>query len=123
MRLNHLDLQVSNVTAARAFFETHFGLTCVYQRGEDIAFFGDDSGFEFSVSNLAGRSERPEYPPEFHVGFILAAAEDVLALHDGLAGAGVPIRSGPREAGPNLFFVCEGPDGVPVEVRAPRRVK
>ena len=26
MKLNHIDLQVSNVSAAREFFETHFGL-------------------------------------------------------------------------------------------------
>jgi catechol 2,3-dioxygenase-like lactoylglutathione lyase family enzyme len=31
MRLNHLDLWVSDVDAARAFFERFFGLRCRYQ--------------------------------------------------------------------------------------------
>jgi catechol-2,3-dioxygenase len=32
MRLRHLNLQVSDVDAAREFFETYFGLKCTYQR-------------------------------------------------------------------------------------------
>jgi hypothetical protein len=52
MILNHVDLQVSNVSAARAFFERHVGLRCTYQRAEQIALLEDDAGFCFGVSNL-----------------------------------------------------------------------
>lgn len=83
MKLNHLDLQVSDIHAARAFFETHFGLRCSYTRRDEIALLEDDAGFSLGVSNLF--------------------------KHDLAKG------------GPNLFFMCVEPDGIPVEVRAPRR--
>lgn len=121
MQLNHLDLQVSDVYAARAFFETHFGLECMYQRGPDIAFFRSDTGFSFGVSNLRGQTSPPIYPPDFHIGFILGEASEVEATYERLIRAGVEVQSAPREGGPNLYFMCLGPDGIPIEVRAPKR--
>src|SRR6478672_5210639 len=41
MKLNHIDLQVSNVTKAREFFEQHFGLRCTFQRREQLAILDD----------------------------------------------------------------------------------
>lgn len=52
MRLKHIDLQVSDVDAARKFFETYFGLRTRYQRKQQIAFFEDETGFEFAISTL-----------------------------------------------------------------------
>lgn len=63
MRLKHIDLQVSDVDAARSFFETFFGLSCTYRRQKQIAFFKDETGFEFAVSNLFN-SPRPTYPSD-----------------------------------------------------------
>lgn len=51
MKLNHLDLQVSDIHAARAFFETHFGLRCVYTRRDEIALLEDDAGFSLLKSD------------------------------------------------------------------------
>ncbi|WP_019586709.1 VOC family protein [Deinococcus apachensis] len=120
MRLNHLDLQVSDVQAARVFFETHFDLQCVYARGSQLAFFGDDTGFSFGVSNLNGQSGRPSYPPDFHIGFILEEASQVEAVYQRLRSAGVETLSAPREGGPNVYFMCRGPDDLLIEVRAPK---
>jgi catechol 2,3-dioxygenase-like lactoylglutathione lyase family enzyme len=50
MKLNHIDLQVSNVSRARAFFEEHFGFRCTFQRREQLAIMEDDDGFSFGVS-------------------------------------------------------------------------
>jgi catechol 2,3-dioxygenase-like lactoylglutathione lyase family enzyme len=118
MKLNHVDLQVSDVSAARRFFETHFGLRCVYERAGQLALLHDDAGLELGVSNLRS-SPPPVYPPDFHVGFVLERAGDVRKTFERLQAAGVRIKMEPREGGPNLFFVLEGPDGIPVEVRAP----
>jgi len=51
MKLNHIDLQVSNVSRARAFFEEHFDFRCTFQRREQLAIMEDDE-FSFGVSNL-----------------------------------------------------------------------
>jgi catechol 2,3-dioxygenase-like lactoylglutathione lyase family enzyme len=117
MRLRHLNLQVSDVDAAREFFETYFGLKCTYQRQKQIAFFTDETGFEFAVSNLFD-SPPPKYPADFHVGFILEHTTQVRDLYDLLRKAGIPMRLELGVQGPNLVFQCTGPDSIPVEVRA-----
>lgn len=119
MKLNHIDLHVSDVDAARQFFEKHFGLRCTYQRAEQIALLEDDAGLELGVSNLRG-SPPPKYPPDFHVGFVLERADEVQDVYTRLKAGGVRITIDLREGGPNLFFMCEGPDAIPIEIRAPR---
>ncbi|HKV44456.1 MAG TPA: VOC family protein [bacterium] len=118
MNLNHVDLQVSDVDAAREFFEKFFGLRCTYQRAKQIALLEDDAGFSLGVSNLRG-APPAAYPPDFHVGFVLERASDVRDLYDLVKAAGVAIKFDLAEAGPNLAFQCIGPDGIPVEVRSP----
>src|SRR5262245_29742627 len=110
MKLNHIDLQVSNVTAAREFFETHFGFRCVFQRREQLAMLTDDAGLEFGVSNLFGFP--PLYPPDFHIGFVVESETKVRAAHDRLTKAGVTIKTDVSRGGPNVYFMCVGPDGI-----------
>jgi catechol 2,3-dioxygenase-like lactoylglutathione lyase family enzyme len=119
LRLKHLDLQVSDVDAARSFFETFFALECSYQRQKQIAFLKDETGFEFAVSRLFN-SPPPAYPPDFHLGFILEHATEVRVVYDRLKNAGVAIKLDLGIHGPNLVFQCVGPDSIPVEVRAPK---
>lgn len=118
MRLHHIDMRVSSVPAARTFFETHFGFRCVYQRRGEIALMEDDAGLSFGLSNLSG-SPPPVYPPDFHIGFILTGESEVRAVHDRLTAAGVAIKTGLAKGGPNIYFMCVGPDGIVIEVRAP----
>jgi catechol 2,3-dioxygenase-like lactoylglutathione lyase family enzyme len=118
MKLNHLDLQVSDVTRARTFFETHFGFTCTYQRKEQLAVLEDDDGFAFGVSNLFG-SPPPSYPRDFHLGFILETEADVRRTYARLREAGVELKTEVSRGGPNVYFMCAGPDGIGIEVRAP----
>ncbi|HET8654834.1 MAG TPA: VOC family protein [Longimicrobiaceae bacterium] len=119
MRLNHVDLQVSDVDRAREFFERHFGLRCVFQRRDELAMLEDEAGLSLGVSNLF-HSPAPVYPPDFHVGFILETEAQVREQYQRLARAGVQMKADLTVGGPNLYFVCIGPDAIPVEVRAPR---
>ena len=124
MKLNHLDLQVSDIHAARTFFETHFGLRCSYTRGNEIALLEDDIGFSLGLSNglsSAAQSAALTYPPDFHIGFVLEDASQVESLYGRLQREGIAMKYTLREGGPNLFFTCFGPDGIAVEVRAPRK--
>lgn len=119
MKLNHIDLQVSDVDRARAFFETVFGMRCTYQRRSEIAILDDGSGFVLGVSNLFG-SPAPVYPPDFHIGFPVAGEAEVRAKYEEVRSLGVPIRVEPSIGGPTLYFVCLAPDGIAVEVSGPR---
>jgi catechol 2,3-dioxygenase-like lactoylglutathione lyase family enzyme len=118
MKLNHVDLQVSDVGRAREFFETYFGFRCAYQRGSQIALLEDEAGLSLGVSNLFD-SPAPAYPPDFHIGFILETESEVRAQYDRLKEAGVPMHAELSRGGPNLYFMCVGPDSIHVEVRAP----
>jgi catechol 2,3-dioxygenase-like lactoylglutathione lyase family enzyme len=117
VKLNHVDLQVSDVDVAREFFEKVFGLRCTYQRATQIALLEDDAGFSLGVSNLRG-SPPSVYPPDFHVGFVLERTSDVRDLYATVKAAGVTIKFDLAEARPNLAFQCVGPDSIAVEVRA-----
>jgi len=118
MKLNHLDLQVSDIGRAREFFETFFNLRCTYQRAGQIALLEDESGFSLAVSNLRN-SPPPIYPPDFHIGFILEKADAVRTMYERLKSAGVPIKFDLASGGANLYFMCLAPDAISVEVRAP----
>lgn len=118
MKLNHIDLQVSDVSRAREFFETHFGLRCTYQRKEQLAILEDDDGLAFGVSNLFA-SPPPVYPRDFHIGFILASEAEVRAVQERLVRAGVLMKTELSRGGPNIYFMCAGPDDITIEVRAP----
>lgn len=118
MKLNHLDLQVSDVTSARQFFEAHFGFRCLAQRKDQLAILEDDEGFAFGLSNLFG-SPPPAYPKDFHIGFVLQTEAEVRATFDRLRSGGVEMRTEVGRGGPNVYFMCTGPDGIGIEVRAP----
>ena len=119
MRLNHVDLQVSDIPVAARFFETFFGLRKVYQREGQIAILEDETGFCFGLSNLHN-SPAPVYPVDFHVGFILENRNQVRTVYQRVRDAGIAIRFDLQEAGPNFVFQCVGPDNILVEVRAPK---
>ena len=104
MRLRHINLQVSDVDAAREFFEKFFGLRCTYQREKQIAIFTDETGFEFAVSNLFN-SPLPIYPADFYA---LDHTSEVREIHERLQKAGVKMKLDLGVQGPNLVFQCVG---------------
>lgn len=118
MKLNHVDLQVSDVEGARVFFERHFDFQCIHQRRGQIAILQDEDGFSLAVSNLF-ESPPPAYPPDFHIGFILGSEVQLRAHFDRLKTAGVPMKAELSRGGPNVYFVCLGPDSIHIEVSAP----
>ena len=118
MKLNHVDLQVSDVDLARAFFELHFDLRCVFQRRSELAMLEDEGGFSLGVSNLFNSSP-PTYPRDFHIGFILETEAQVRTQFQRLVDAGVAMKTDLSLGGPNIYFMCLGPDGLMVEVRGP----
>src|SRR5437660_1645659 len=69
MRLNHLNLTVTDVPATHAFLKTYFGL---HDAGgnNNIAFLTDDNGLFLSLTSMkVGRETEVRYPAAFHVGF------------------------------------------------------
>ena len=80
----------------------------------------DDDGFAFGVSNLFD-SAPPEYPPDFHIGFILPSEADVRATFERLTRASVEIKTELSVGGPEHLLHVRGTRRHHDRVRAPVR--
>src|SRR2546421_13116751 len=92
MKLNHLNLTVSNVLEAHRFLERHFGLKCLGGKpSAAMGFLSDDNGLVLSLFRAAKGTE-VKYPPGFHVGFVQESEErvDQINQHCGRMGSRWP---------------------------------
>jgi catechol-2,3-dioxygenase len=112
--LNHLNLQVRDAGACRAFYERHFGFRWVFD-ADDGHFLRNDDGFLLAV---VPADPHVPLPPGFHVRFRQPTAQDVVALYNALATTSGPV--GPledhRPAEDYVTFRCHDPDGTEIEV-------
>ncbi len=119
MKLNHLDLQVHDVTSTVAFFERYFGLTLQSNPGSPaLAILTDGHGFVL-VLQRCERAGDP-YPGGFHLGFLVDDVDDVQALHRRLRADDVPV-SELIENGRGTMLYATRPEGYHVEVACQRR--
>jgi catechol 2,3-dioxygenase-like lactoylglutathione lyase family enzyme len=118
MKLNHLDLQVTDVQRSVLFFERHFDLELQSSRSSPaLAILSDRHGFVLVLQRRKRDDEA--YPEGFHVGFL---ADDVATVHrtcararaDGLAVSDV------IENNRGTLIYCRTPDGITIELNCPR---
>ena len=120
MKLNHLDLQVSDVPRTVTFFESAFGFQLESNRqSSTIAFLSDGNGFVLVLQRK--KSEAESYPDGFHFGFLVDDVESVHRFHASAQALGLET-SGIIENGRGTQVYCSGPDGLLAEVSfRPRR--
>ncbi|GAB3934810.1 VOC family protein [Larkinella terrae] len=116
MKLNHLNLCVPDVAEATAFFESIFHFQCLETKGKNMlaVLYGED-GFILVLSNLQKATEI-NYPPDFHLGFLVKEPEDVHEIYQRLLAAGVAVEREPRPIRGSLGFYFAGPGNVMIEV-------
>jgi catechol 2,3-dioxygenase-like lactoylglutathione lyase family enzyme len=97
MKLNHLNLTVTNVAAAKALFVQHFGFTYTEAKGSDMlaVLYGSDGFILTLMSDTFNKTGILDYPAAFHFGFILPKAEEVTALYESLKAGGIAIEKEP----------------------------
>jgi hypothetical protein len=118
VKLNHLDLQVSDVQLLATFLEHHFDLVrLTNDRSPAIAILHDGAGFTLVVQR---RTDDARYPDGFHIGFIHEAAATVRAHHARLAGEAISTSPIDVNARGTRFYVT-APGGILVEVSSPER--
>lgn len=118
MKLNHLDLQVSDVQALASFLERHFDLERLSNdRSPAIAILHDRSGFTLVIQRR--HDDRP-YPDGFHIGFIHDAAATVRAHHARLSAAQLAVGAIDVNARGTRFYLT-APGDILVEVSSPER--
>ena len=118
MKLNHLNLTVSNVLEAHHFLEKHFGLKSYGTRSPDqaMSFLSDDNGMVLALFRAAKETEA-KYPAGFHIGFIQESAERVNEINQRLLDDGYDVAKPARLHGSWTFYF-KAPGGFTIEVLA-----
>jgi catechol 2,3-dioxygenase-like lactoylglutathione lyase family enzyme len=115
MKLNHIDLPVSDPASVRTFFEHHFEMKCVYTREDGLTVLLDEDGSALTLSPLPP-GEVLKYPKGFHVGFNLDNEDELFEIHGRIVSARVPIVRPLGNLGGAMTFHCEAPGPILVEV-------
>lgn len=115
MKLNHLNLTVTDVPAAADFLAKYFGL----QRGEggrtnkSFVVLFDDNGMVLTLMK-AGHGQEVRYPSTFHIGFVQESEERVNEINRRMKDDGFEVN--PPQRSHAWTFYVQAPGGFAVEV-------
>jgi lactoylglutathione lyase len=114
MKLNHLNLTVTDVSTAQIFLETYFGLRRMEGGNVNMVGLLDDDGFVLTLMK-AGHSTNVMYPTSFHIGFTQTSEAQVNEINRRLKDDGYDVKSPQRLHGAWAFYF-QAPGGFEVEV-------
>jgi catechol 2,3-dioxygenase-like lactoylglutathione lyase family enzyme len=106
MYLNHLNLTVTDVDAARLFFQEYFDFICEDKKtNPTLSVMTGKDGFVLVLMN-ANMNKNPDnvYPDAFHVGFIVDTIEEVETTYKRLLEGNVHIEKAPERMRKNFGF-------------------
>lgn len=103
MKLNHINLIVTNVAEATTFFETYFNFECTDIKGDNViaVLNGTDS---FTLVLMAGKEGNSTFPNGFHIGFLLDTKEQVEEVYKKLREGNIDIGSEPKKIRDSFGF-------------------
>ena len=109
MKLNHVNLTVTDVSATTHFFETYFGLR--KQGGnQGITVLFDDDNLILTLM----KAGQVSYPGTFHIGFVQESDERVNEIYQRLKDDGFEMK--PPQRSHAWTFYVQAPGGITVEV-------
>lgn len=99
MNLNHLNLSVPDVPAAKVFFETHFQFQSEDSKPNDtLSVLTGENGFILVLMHeRLNEKGNTAYPDAFHIGFYLDNEEQVNAKYEHLKSGGIAVDGEPRK--------------------------
>jgi catechol 2,3-dioxygenase-like lactoylglutathione lyase family enzyme len=115
MKLNHINLTVTDVQQASDFLVKYFGMRSM-GGNKGMGFLTDekdDWGFVLTLM----KASQAKYPGNFHIGFFIGGKEIVDEIYGRLKqdGFDVPV---PEDTGHSYGFYVQAPGGFTVEVGA-----
>ena len=115
MKLNHLNLTVTNVAEAHAFLQKYFELRDA-GGNDNIAFLTDDDGLLLSLTSMKlGKETEVKYPATFHIGFMQQNEQKVDEINGRLQADGFHVPPPSRQHGSWTFYFL-APGGFTIEV-------
>jgi catechol-2,3-dioxygenase len=115
VKLNHIDLPVTDTASVRVFFERHFDMRCIFSREDGLTVLLDEDGAALTLSPLPS-DEALKYPTGFHIGFNLDSEDELFEIHCRLVAAGIPVVRPLGDLAGAMTFHCEAPGPILVEV-------
>jgi lactoylglutathione lyase len=116
MKLNHLNLTVTNPLETQEFLVRYFGLKPMGKANKNMAFLSDDNGMVLSlISAKLGKESEVKYPATFHVGFIQESEQEVNEINRSLKADGFDVPAPSRQHGSWTFYF-DAPGGFTIEV-------
>ena len=114
MKLNHVNLVVTNVAAAIHLFETQFQFRCTEVKGDNIVAIlkGTD---DFTLVIMTNKNGQQAYPDAFHIGFMQDSTEAVWNAYNKLKMAGINVEQEPRKVRDSFGFYFNF-DNIMIEV-------
>ncbi|HEY3477220.1 MAG TPA: VOC family protein [Anaerolineales bacterium] len=118
MKLNHINLTVTDVQAASDFLVKYFGMRSM-GGNKGMGFLTDEeNGWGFVLTLMkATAGTQGKYPGTFHIGFFIDNKETVEEIHRRLKKDGFDVPP-PEDTGHSYGFYVEAPGGFTVEVGA-----
>jgi catechol-2,3-dioxygenase len=118
MKLNHINLTVTDVQKASDFLVKYFGMRSM-GGNKGMGFLTDEEdgwGFVLTLMKAAERMQG-KYPGNFHIGFFIRGKETVAQIYRRLKEDGFDVPS-PEDTGHSYGFYVQAPGGFTVEVGA-----
>jgi catechol-2,3-dioxygenase len=116
MKLNHLNLTVTDPIETQLFLAKYFSLEPMGKGNDKISFLSDDNGTVLSLTNVKlGMESEVKYPATFHIGFIQESEERVNELNRELKADGFDVPPPSRQHGAWTFYF-RAPGGFTIEV-------
>lgn len=112
MKLNHLNLTVTDVPAAADFLEKYFGLRKQPGGKKSFMLLFDDNGLVLSLM----KAGEVKYPGTFHIGFSQESEERVNEIYQRLKDDGFDVN--PPQRSHAWTFYVQAPGGFMVEIAA-----
>jgi lactoylglutathione lyase len=110
MKINHINLTVTDVSAAAQFLETYFGLRPIGEGNDGFAAMFDDDDLVLTLM----KARDVQYPKTFHIGFGQESEAKVNEINQRLKDDGYDVA--PPEQHHAWTFYVEAPGGFTVEV-------
>ena len=112
MKLNHLNLTVTDVQAAADFLEKYFGLRRQPGGKKSFTLLFDDDNLALTLM----KAGQVAYPSTFHIGFSQESEERVNEIYQRLKDDGFEVN--PPQRMHAWTFYIQAPGGFTVEVAA-----
>ncbi|WPU96524.1 VOC family protein [Mucilaginibacter sabulilitoris] len=118
MKLNHINLPVTDVIGSINFFEQYFNFKCTDVKGDNVlAVLEGKDGFTLVLmANDFNKNGNITYPDAFHIGFFVDSQEEVTSIYNRLVEGGVATEHPPGKMRGSYGFYFNAPGNILTEV-------